>query len=244
MAPFHKESQDISLGETEHATDVRSLTYADETKLTNPEHTPEKVVVSLEPTLAKKRLFSESDQYRTPLEEVVPVSLESIHALLGLRSTRAKDTRRSPQPQKPRSCAKKRAKATKPEPESHEKKVTIAGPPKKTVTPANPPTRVPEVALQWQRASAPAPSPIMMTQQQPTLYAAPLQGMHFMERPLSSYIQAFPQQPVHFGRQPFPPQVQYVPAPMNMMPPRYLYPQQMVRGVQGMTRPMGYGMFF
>lgn len=69
--------------------------------------------------------------------------------------------------------------------------------------------------------------------------------MHYIERPLSSLIPTYPNQSVQFVRQPYmPPQMQIMPAQMNMVPQRYLYPQQMVHGMQGMARPMGYGMFF
>ena len=171
MAPFLKETQDISLGETEHATDARSLTCPDETKHSNPDQTPEKVGDSLEPTIGKKRLFSDADQYRTPLEEVLPISLESIHALLWLRSKDSRESCKAKEPRKPRSCAKKRAKVTKPELESRTKKVTIQAPSIKTATNPTPQPSIP-IPPQVQTPSLPAPQQFVMAPP-PTLYAPP-----------------------------------------------------------------------
>ena len=110
MAPLFKETQDISLGDTENASDARTLASADEFKLAEPEESPDRQESS---RITGKRLEREEDQFRTPLEEIIPISLESIHTLLSLRSAATREKMRREEYQKPRSCAVKRARMQK-----------------------------------------------------------------------------------------------------------------------------------
>ena len=110
MAPSFKETQDISLGDTENASDARTLASTDEFKLVELEDTQDRKDST---SIAGKRSEREEDQFRTPLEEIIPISLDSINTLLSLRSTTAREKMKRDEPQKLRNCASKRARQQK-----------------------------------------------------------------------------------------------------------------------------------